>query len=352
MTIPHSIPTVIGVDIGQRSIKAAQLAAAGDCYRVLALALVPRPEPEQQTAPADVLALKNVLKRQGFRGRDLVLAAPEKPLLRAALQLPAKVAGAPVEQIIRMELSRLHNVPPDSFEMAYWELRAANGSKPMIQALAVGCPHAVANPLLDLFEDAGFRVVALDVRTAAAARACGPLILPAPQITALVDLGWRSSSLLFVCGPSLIYERPLDGVFLAELADRLSEAFGIPLEAACQIINTVGLTAETGAGQMDRESLEAIRKHLNSHFDRLLEELKVPLSYVNHHFSGEGVKRLLLLGGSAAVPQLAAHCQDRLGLEVRTAGPSDLVESPPELLAKATNPALTVAVGLAQFREA
>jgi type IV pilus assembly protein PilM len=351
MTIQHSAPTVIGVDVGRRTIKAAQLAVAGDRYRVLALSLVSRPEAEQETSPADVLALKDIRKRQGFRGRDLVLAAPEKPLLRAALQLPAKVSGAPVAQIVRMELSRLHNVPPDSFEMAYWELRAANGSKPTAQALAVGCPHTVANTLLDLFEDAGFRVVALDVRPAAAARACAPLLLPAPQITALVDLGWRSSSLLFVCGQSLIYERSLDGVFLAELADRLVEAFGISLESACQIINTVGLAPEA-AGQTDRETLEAIRKHLRSHFDKLLEELKVPVSYVNHHFPGEGVKRLLLLGGSAAVPHLAACCQERLGLEVRPAGPSELVESPPELLAKATNPALTVAVGLAQFREA
>ncbi len=351
MTIQRLVPTVIGVDVGRRTIKAAQLSVLGDRYRVLALSQLPRPEAEQETAPADVRALQEILKRQGFRGRDIVLAAPEKPLLRGAVQLPAKVSGAPVEQIIRMELSRLHNVPPDSFEMTYWELRAVTGSKPTTQALAVGCPHAVANTLLDLFEDSGFHVVALDVRTAAAARACTPLLLPAPQITALVDLGWRSSSLLFVCGPSLIYERPLDGMFLAELVERLVEAFGIPLESACQIINTVGLTTEA-AGQTDRETLEAIGKHLRSHFDKLLEELKVPVSYVNHHFPGEGVKRLLLLGGSATVPHLAAYCQERLGLEVRTAGPSDLVESPPELLAKATNPALTVAVGLAQFREA
>ena len=90
-----------------------------------------------------------------------------------------------------MELSRLHNIAPDSFEMAYWDLKAAAGSKPVTHTLAVACPHEAANALLDVFEDAGFQVAALDVRGAAAARACAPLLLPAPQITAILDLGWR-----------------------------------------------------------------------------------------------------------------------------------------------------------------
>jgi type IV pilus assembly protein PilM len=352
MILPRASHTVIGVDIGQRTIKAAQLAVSGDRCRVQALAMLPRPAAEQEISGADALALREVLRRQGFRGRRIVLAAPEKHLLRGALEVPAKLAGAPVEQIVRMELSRLHNVPPDSFEMAYWDLKAAGGAKPITQTLAVGCPHDAANALLDAFEDGGFRVAALDVRSAAAARACQPLVLPAPQITGIIDLGWRSAWLLFVCGASLVFERSLDGVLLADLTERLRAAFGIPLEAACRIIGAVGPAAEEQTAGIDGETVEAVRKHLRSHCDKLIEELRAPLSYARHHFPGEGVKRLLLLGGGAAVPQLASYCETRLGMEVRTASPSALVESPSELLAKANNPALTVAVGLAQFEGA
>jgi type IV pilus assembly protein PilM len=352
MRIQHSSHTAIGVDIGQRTIKAAQLALSGGRYRVHALALLPRPDAEKEISTADALALREVLKRQGFHGRQVVLAAPEKHLLRGTLEVPAKLAGAPVDQIVRMELARLHNVPPDSFEMTYWDLKASGGTKPMAQMLAVGCPHDAANAVLDAFESGGFHVAALDVRSAAAARACQPLVLPAPQITGIIDLGWRSSWLLFVCGASLIYERSLDGVLLAQLTERLMEAFGISLEAACQIFGAVGLTTEEQPGQFDRETAEAIRKHLRSHGDKLVEELRTPLSYANHHFPGEGVKRLLLLGGGAAVAQLASHCEQRLETEVQVVSPGALVESPPELLAKASNPALTVAVGLAQFEGA
>ncbi len=347
MRLGRSSRTAIGIDIGRRTMKAAQLSASGG--RIHALTQLPRPRPEEDLCRDDALALKEVLGRQGFKGNRIVIAASEKAVLSAALELPAKVSGAPIEQIIRMELSRLHNLAPDSFEMAWWDLRAAGDSRPMTHTLAVACPHEAANALLDVFEDAGFLVAALDVRGAAAARACEPMTLPAPQITAIVDLGWRSTSLLFVCGESLIYERSLDAAPLAELAARLAEVFSIPLESASQILGAVGPSAKEPTGQFDRASLEAIGKHLRAHFDKLLDGLKVPLSYAKHQFPGDGVKRILLIGGGAAVPDLASYFEARLGFEVKRTDPAGLIDSPPQLLAKASNPVMTVAVGLAKF---
>jgi len=124
--------------------------------------------------------------------------------------------------------------------------------------------------------------------------------------------------------------------------------FGITLEAAQQIVNTVGLSVNDAAG-IDHQTFDVIRKHVRNHFDRMLEEWKAPFSYVNHQYPAEGLKQLLLIGGGAAVPQLAPYVQERLGLTARAVAASDLIESPVELLAKAQNPAMTVAVGLAQF---
>ncbi len=349
MRITRPSRTVIGVDVGRRTIKAAQLAMSESGYQVSALSMLPRPEPGKELSRADAAALRKILGRQGFRGRRIVIAAPEERLVRAALELPSKVAGAPIGQIVRMELSRLHNIAPDSFEMAYWEWRTPDGAKPVTQTLAIGCPHEAANGVLDLFEAEGFDVVALDARSAAMGRACEPLLLPAPQITAIADLGWHSTSVLFVCGRSLLYERLLERTSMAELTGKLAEVFGITVEAAQQVVGTVGLTADQPIDGVDRETQDAVSKHLRSHFERLLDELRAPFSYVNRQFPGEGVKRLLLIGGSAAVPQLASYVAGQLKLDVRVAAPSDLVSSPVELLAKAGNPAMTIAIGLARF---
>lgn len=346
MRLRSSSATAIGVDIGRRTIKAVQLASDG---RILAMSLLPRPQAETDISGDDAQALKAVLKHQGFRGNRLVVAAPDKIVLPAALELPSKVSGAPIEQIIRLELSRLHNIAPDSFEMAYWDLKAPDNARAITHTLAVACPHEAANGLLDVFEDAGFQVVALDVRGAAAARACEPLGLEPPGLTAILDLGWQSTSLLFVCGSSLIYERSLDAPPMADLATKLAEAFNIPLGSAIQILGTIGPAAKEPTDQFDRVSLEAIYKHLRTHFDRALDGLKVPLSYAKHQFPGDGIKRMLLIGGGAAVPDLASYFAERLGFEVRRAEPAGLTESPSQLLTKAFNPAMTVALGLAKF---
>ena len=349
MKMRRSSRTVIGVDVGGHTIKAAQLSVQGGRYRVFALALVPRPQPGKEIVAADALAIKNALARQGFRGNAIAIAAPEQILLHATLEVPAKITGAPAAQVVRMELSRLQNVAPDAFEMAFWELKAAGNPRPMTPTLAVGCPHEAANALLDIFEGVGFRVAALDVRGAAVARACGSLLLPPPQITAIVDLGWRSTSVLFVCGRSLIYERSVPGAPIGDLTAKFTEIFAMEPASAYQIVNTIGPGDDQPAGPYDAESLDVIRQHVRAHFDKLLEELRVPLSYANHQFPGEGVRRLLLIGGGAGTPGLAAYFAAGLGIEVERAAPSDLVASPPELLAKAGNPAQTCAVGLAQF---
>jgi Tfp pilus assembly PilM family ATPase len=349
MRIARRSRTVIGLDIGRRTIKAAQLVPSQGGYQVSALSLLPRPEPQKELSRADAATFRKVFTRQGFSGRKIVVAAPEERLVRAALELPSKVAGAPIGQIVRMELSRLHNLAPDSFEAAYWEWRTPDGAKPITRTLAIGCPHDTANGILDLFEAEGFDVVALDVRSAAMCRACEPLLLPAPRITAIADLGWRSTSILFVCGRSLLYERVLEGIAAAELMGKVADVFGITVEAAQQVVKTVGLATDQPTGGIDRETLDAIGKHLRSHFDKLLDELRAPFSYVNHQFPGEGVKRLLLIGGGAAVPQLRPYMEGRLKIDVKAAAPSDLMSSPVELLAKAGNPAMTIAVGLARF---
>jgi type IV pilus assembly protein PilM len=344
--------TTIGVDIGGRTLKAAQLVRSGRQVRLYALSLLPRPEAGSDIGVADVAALREALKRQGFAGRRIAIAAPETALLRASLELPARVTGAPAGQIVRMELSRLHSIPPTAFEMAYWDLTEASGNKPVTQALAVGCRHEAANALLDLFESAGFRVTALDVRAAAVARACMPLMAPAPQVTAVADLGWHSTSVLFVCGRSLIYERSLRGDGVADLHQRLTNAFDLAPDAVRRIIDTIGPAASGSAEQSDQETLEAIRTHVRAHFDKLIEELRVPVSYVNHHFPGDGVKRLLLVGGGGTVPGLASYAADALGINVQVARPSDVVESLPALLTRAANPVMTAAVGLAMSEAA
>jgi Tfp pilus assembly PilM family ATPase len=341
--------TPIGIDVGSRSIKAAQLRKSDGRHHIAALSMSPRAKLTDEIHRQEILDLKSVLRRQGFCGNQIVLAAQEEKLLRGTVELPAKMSGAPVAQVARIELSRMHDAAPSSFEMICWELPTQGKSKSTTQAIAVGCPHGAANTLLDVFEGCGFNVCALDVRSAAAARACMSLTAPQPAVTCMLDLGWNSTKLLLVSGDKVIYDTLLTANCMSKLILTLKEESGITEESAYQIVSTVGFVNDSRASECDQEFADVIRKKLRRHFDTVLEELNAPFAYANRQYPGGQIERLLLIGGGARISGLAQYVEAALDIEVMSVGPSDVVDSSPQIMSKASNPAMTVAVGLAQF---
>jgi len=343
--------TAIGIDVGAHSIRAVQLEAPRGQYRAAAIAIVSRTDVGQPLCDKEILELGRILKRQGFHGRNIVIAAPDETLLRGMIELPRQVSGTTARQITRMELARIHQRAPDSFEMICWE-PAAGPVQSATQAIAIGCPHDVANALLDIFEGNGLHVEALDARPAAVLRACAPLILTPPAVTALLDLEWSSTQLQMVRGDTVVYERFFPDHSFSDLVSHLGQRFGLPTHSACEILNMVGLSGIPTGESLDEQSVTLIRGIARSHFDALVQELRVPFEYVARHYPPEGVRRMLLMGAGAVLPALSQHFHAALGVETLTASAANTVGSHPHLLAKANNPAIAVALGLAKFNGA
>lgn len=341
--------TAIGIDVGSRSIKAAQLHTSNGRHRIAALSMSPRAKLAGEIDRQEIVDLRSVLRRQGFCGNEIVLPAPEEKLLRGTVELPPKMSGAAVAQVARVELSRMHDAAPNSFEMICWQLPAQSKSKSTTQAIAVACPHDAANAFLDVFEGAGFNVRALDGHSAAVARACTSLTAPPPTVTSILDLGWNSTKLLLVCGDKVIYDTFFTANCMAKLIVTLGQESGIAEESAYQIVNTVGLVNDGEASEFDQEFAEAIRKKLRRHLNAVLEELKAPIAYASRQYPDGEMKRLLLIGGGARISGLAQYLEATLGIEVILVAPSNVVESSPQIVSKASNPAMTAAIGLAQF---
>jgi type IV pilus assembly protein PilM len=350
MTLFKNKRSAIGLDVGSRITKAAQLRMSDQTAEIIALAAVPRLRPGVPLDSEEIGHLRRILRRQGFTGHRVVLAVPEEKLLRGIFDLPPRVNGAPVAQLARMELSRIHHVEPGSFELIHWGASASGAGNTSAQTVAVACPHEAATELLDTMEASGLDVQALDVRTAATARVCKSLTLASPALTAVLDLGWSSAKLLFVSGAAVVYERLLK-CELGKLVETLSRRFRLSNEAACQVIDAVGLTRSSAGQELDPGVLEAIQQVVESHLGTLVEELQTPFSYASHQYHQAGIQRLLLTGGGARIPGLPDYLQERLSLEVLRAAPSDLLPSVENQWGKADDPAVTVAVGLALFTE-
>src|SRR5205823_4093664 len=117
-TVSRNI-TPIGIDAGGRSIAAVQLDWSGGAGPAITAASIIARQPATPESPlstTETAALEEVLYRQGFTGRDVVVGIPDHALLTEVLELPPRSSGAPLEQLARMEIARTHKRDPASFE--------------------------------------------------------------------------------------------------------------------------------------------------------------------------------------------------------------------------------------------
>jgi Tfp pilus assembly PilM family ATPase len=365
----------IGIDLGSRAIKAAQLSLGGERPRVTAAMAIPRLKDGGALEREEVRRLAEVLFRQGFEGNRVVVAAPNESLLVGTLSLPPKQSGAPLDQIARLELARMHKQEPMSFELTQWELPATaagqGGKVATTSVMAAACPHREAEALLDLIESADFEVVGLDVQWLALARACAPMFAPpegdAPttsaDIAAIVDLGWRAARIIVLRHGVVVFERLLTEGGLCKLRDTLKAQLQLDDDATEFLLRDVGCSPPRDTGDRradptrergDRrdtgdDEFKEPRRLISAHFAALKEELQVSLSYAMQQFRGEGVAKLALTGGGGAIPGLAVHLAEAIGFKVEPADMTRLAQCPRGLDRLAASTVVTTALGLAMY---
>lgn len=338
----------IGLDVGGRQVKAAQLQKAHgqSAWRLTAVSLFPRPRPGQDLTTQEAHDIAEVLFRRGFGGNKVVVPVPNEKLLSAVLDVPARTAAVPIEQIARMELARAHRCPPDSFEMGCWDLPAPARAKRNPPVMAVACAHNEANAMLDVFESAGLQVTALDVRASALARAAAPIVPTDKAVCAILDLDWSSAMLVMLCDGAIVYTRALPDAGMRTLHEAVGRRCRLESEVIDFLLaGTDGNSTPPADGAMPAEARGLVTSHLES----LIQELKVSLAYVSHEYSDTPLTKLLLTGSGAGTPGLAGALARDLGVEPRVLTAAEVVECPPEFLESASSAALMAAVGLAQF---
>src|SRR5690606_30745243 len=158
----------IGLDLGARSIKAAQLVRGPHGFRLAAAIAVPRLDPGPVLSQRDADRLGPALTRAGFRGRRLAAALPAEIAVHASIELPGPGSKAPLDQIAAGELARASGAEAGSLVCAHWPTstvgpheagpaRVVGAGRDRIEALldSLRQVRCDAGPLLPLALDTG-----------------------------------------------------------------------------------------------------------------------------------------------------------------------------------------------------
>jgi Tfp pilus assembly PilM family ATPase len=341
----------IGLDAGARAVKAVQLLHTSAGPRIHAVAGFPRITPGEALNPAEILRAAAILRRQGFVGDRVVVSIPAAQMLSGVVELPARSGGAPLDAIARQELARACRKDPAAIELSWWELPCASTGARVAQstqAIALGCTHADADALLACFDPAGMDVLAIDARPTCIARACTPLLAPAPNLTAILDLGYGAAHILILSGPTLVYERTLAEASLRLLASGVANQLSTDDVLADYILRVVGCRpfADVPDAGASFEQAEDARAIICAHADAIAGELRTSMSYATRRFDGE-LSRIILCGAGADIPGLSDRLAQRTSTEAIIARLDVLVDAPVNIDPALLGPGATVALGLA-----
>lgn len=208
-----------------------------------------------------------------------------------------------------------------------------------LEVLLVATPNNIANKYLNIVQKAGLELMALEINPIAQARSLlGPN--DKDSCVVVVDIGVSASDISIIRSMVPVLVRSATVGYLAMLRV-VSQNLGIDEAQADQFLKKFG---------MDQTKLEGqVFKTLKPIVDHLVEEIDKSITYFQEKNENKHVEKIILTGGTTALPGLPLYIANATGLTVEIGNPWQNVSYPTELQANLASLSLNyaIAIGLA-----
>ncbi len=330
----------IGIDLTGHVVRLVQGVTRRSGFVVRAWVSSPRPGGADQDSPftnADAQLIAGLVRRGGFEGHRLALTLPRPWTLATTLELPPRESGAPVQQIARLELARMHRVDAAALHHVLWEVPSPARAGHGVHAMCVGVLRDRIDPVLDLLEDEGLETTALECASVSVARAANHGVAPG-ELVCVLDVGWNGLAIVLTLGGVVIFDRVVDAASWKSVCEHLVQRTGIDRE----IVRATPLDASAP----DRLR-HASRDVLNEFIARAEPEVARSLAYVAHRYPEVKLSRMLVCGEGWAAPGLCERLRASSPVEVRVLEPAHAWRIEEGMNPAGLGPAFALALGAA-----
>ncbi len=336
----------IGVDVGTRSVKVAQLMRNGGGYTLVDAAVVPRANPwdvdsisvqQPTTTEAEIATAKSVASR--MRGK--LAACCATTALNSMVSLPVDAqTGTPSTEDLMQKLAL-----PSNVELVVDFCPTVGGTHPSDEVIAFAMSEPWSNQLATDVTDAGLNCQAIDALPLALARATvADSRASRNRCVAALDLGYSTSTFVVALDGQPCFVRSVPRFSVRGLSQSLCSELRIESKSAEQLLVHNGFgTPETlgsdrrGIGEKDAgyEDLfdvagvakadakvdsaalrESVTEVVTALLQELVDELKRTFWYLQTHQANRVPVAIMLFGGGACIPTLDDVLQGLLGVPV------------------------------------
>jgi type IV pilus assembly protein PilM len=259
---------------------------------------------------ADVL--REMMHELHLRGGRVNYAAAGQSVFARFVKLPA-VEEEKIERIIAFEAQQ--NVPFPIDEVVWDYQLVGGGADEQIQVVLVAIKADLLDEINNAVEQTGLRTAIVDVAPMALYNAFRYNYSDLSGCSLLVDIGARTTNLLFV-EPGKIFSRsvPIGGITItAAIAKEFVESF-----AAAEERKKGNVFVSLGGAYAEPEDVDLARasKIVRSTMTRLHAEIMRSISHYRAQQQGSRPERVFLCGGSTSTRYMREFFQEKLQLPV------------------------------------
>jgi type IV pilus assembly protein PilM len=316
-----AVSRVITLDIGTCTAKLAEFQVTGGQLMLLRLGvreLGLDPNKEENRFPSVADAVRQLMAETGTKPGIANISVSGQSVFIRYVKLPP-VDAAQVKEVIGFEAQQ--NVPFPIHEVVWdYQLTAGRTATGECEAIIVAMKADLLETENRAAETAGLRTKVIDVSPLALYNAFRYNYGIPAETTLLIDMGARTTNLLFVEGGHL-YTRgiPIAGNMLSQnIGNELQEPF-----AAAETLKKGKGFVHLGGAYADPDDRDAARisKLIRSTFTRLHNELNRSISFYRSQQGGSAPKRILLTGGTSQLPYVDVFLGEKLNLPVEFFNP-------------------------------
>jgi len=334
-------PRPIGLDIGHNSVKMIQLTVSGGQIGVLAADKVridTNVNGDQQGRRAAVVsAIKQMLAKGNFRGRNVVSCLPNDKLKITSLRI-GETEFDQIEQVLRKEVVQRFGLDPDKDAVDYVVAGSVRqGDEVKNELILFAADDETIRGHISMLEEAGLRPVAIDTVPGALFRGFERWQRrqeDKERTVVFVDVGSQFTTVVFGRGGEVSFVKQIQ-IGGERFSREVAEKLGITVVEAERLRETLRAekastpaksdsTEETDAGEeptLDTSTRQVMVDAISSVAEELAREVSLCLRYFTVTFRGKRVERAVFSGGEAYENILLNVVRRQLTVEIEVAQP-------------------------------
>jgi type IV pilus assembly protein PilM len=324
-----NIKSFLAVDFGAGSLKVAEFEineAGGLRLKNYSIKPLGAEGAQESTREVTVLrVLREVLAGMGTKARNINVCAPGFQVFSKFVKLPPVDAGK-VTQIIQYEAQQ--NVPFPLAEVVwdYQILGSSAGGE--LEVLLVAIKSDVVEGLFRVAAEAKLRLQLCDVSPAALCNAFRYNYGDLPDCTMLLDIGAKTSNLLFFENGK-VFSRSIS-LGANSITQDFAHEGKLKFEVAEQIKIAEGFVSLGGAyEEPENPNQAAIAKIARQFMTKLHIQVNQTIQFYRGQQGGSAPQRLFLSGGASIMPYTAQFFAEKLNVPVEYFNPFRNVQIDP-----------------------